>query len=184
MGAAMEPFRLRLKIGPHEFEAEGDQETVERQFALWRELVSSPAASTPTLPSPPPPATGATTPAPTPPVEPEGPVVPFDRLFRHDGEIVSLSALPNGARREADAALLLLLARKHYLAEELVTGGRLRQGLADSGIPVERVDRVWDDYMEIYVTRSGQNRAVRYRLTNPGRSKAVELARGLADMVA
>ena len=36
MEAPMEPFRLKLKVGPHEFEAEGEQESVERQFALWR----------------------------------------------------------------------------------------------------------------------------------------------------
>jgi hypothetical protein len=179
----MEPFRLRLKIGPHEFEAEGDQDTVERQFALWRELVSSPAASPPTLPSPPPPPPEASTAAPAPLVASEGQAVPFDKLFRHDGELVSLSALPNGDHREPDAALLLLLARRHYLAEELVTGGRLRQGLMESGINVDRVDRMLEEYMNNYVIRSGQNRAVRYRLTNPGRTRAMELARTLADVV-
>ena len=40
MEAPMEPFRLKMKIGAHEFEAEGEQETVERQFALWRELLA------------------------------------------------------------------------------------------------------------------------------------------------
>ena len=35
----MEPFRLKLKVGPHEFEAEGDQEMVERQLSVWRELI-------------------------------------------------------------------------------------------------------------------------------------------------
>jgi hypothetical protein len=116
-------------------------------------------------------------------VESEGQAVPFDKLFRHDGEVVSLSVLPNGDRREPDAALLLLLARRHYLAEDLVTGGRLRQGLMQSGINVERVDRMFEEYMDTYVIRSGQHRAVRYRLTNPGRIKAVELARSLAEVV-
>src|SRR5437870_4412890 len=99
----MEPFRLKLKVGPHEFEAEGDQETVERQLAVWRELIASPS-SAPTLPSPPPQ---------VPPVGP-GAVVDsaavtngpdlraeYAKLFKHDGRVVSLTVLPNGNQREA-----------------------------------------------------------------------------------
>ena len=39
----METFKIRVKVGNHEFEAEGSQEAVERQFQMFKELVGTPA---------------------------------------------------------------------------------------------------------------------------------------------
>lgn len=181
----MEPFRLRLKIGDHEFEAQGDQETVERQFAAWREMIAS-------LPSPPPVPVpvgvavpvGLQAPAAQSAPSPAAEAVNYDKVFRKDKrDVVSLTVLPQGDRALSDGGLLILMGRKHYLDEDLVGGAWLLDGLRDSGMPIGRVDRVFGDYYPNLVTTVGTHRATRYRLTNLGMSKAVELAKGLERMV-
>jgi hypothetical protein len=183
MGLAMELFRLRIKIGEHEFEAEGEQESVERQFALWRDLVSAAPSTPPTLPSPPPGNGG--NPPPIPETSPQlgDRQAIYDKIFRRDGPVVALSVIPNGDNQEADTALLILLGQKVYNQEDQVTGGRLKAGLEHTGLTVARPDRMFGDYMGRNVIRSGQHRAVRYRLTIPGMARAQELAEELSKMV-
>src|SRR5688572_6861905 len=128
MGAAMEPFHLRMKIGAHEFEAEGDQESVERQFATWRELIAS--APSPSASSTPPPPLPHNTGTPDTSLadnsgttglrfDPTG----FEKIIHRDGKMLSLSVLPPGENREADAALVLLVAHKVYNNLDQVSGG-------------------------------------------------------------
>ncbi len=157
----MESFRLQLKIGQHEFSAEGEREAVERQADEWRKMI----ASLPTLPSPP-------------------PAPPQSEGSSQAEPVVSLTVLPRGATREADAALLVMLGRKHYKGEDLVGGTRLLEGLEISGLQVLRADRVFGAYMGTHVTRIGKNRAVKYRLTNQGMAAAKGIARNLAALVA
>src|SRR5438477_7666462 len=38
--AAMETMRVKLKVGEHEFEAEGPIEAVQSQLATWKELIA------------------------------------------------------------------------------------------------------------------------------------------------
>lgn len=177
----MEPFKLRIKIGDHEFEAEGDQESVERQFATWRDLVA-------TQPLPPAaPAGSGTLPSGT-PVPPSGSgngdFTEYDKVFRYDGRVVSLSVLPRGENARADAALLIMLGRKHYADEDLVGGAWLIDGMEQSGIPSPRLDRIMAGYLDSLVTTVGRNRALRWRLTNLGDRRAKEVARELVAMVA
>jgi len=183
MEAPMEPFRLKLKVGQHEFEAEGEQESVERQFAMWRDLIASPSAQPPA--SAPPPAPAITTPAvDSPPLGVVAdPRTEFDKIFRHEGRIVSLTIIPNGPQKMADAALLMLLGQQIYNGDDLVTGGQVLDGLKRSGISVERADRVFGEHMDQNVIRIGAHRGVKYRMTNPGVARAKELARGLVAMV-
>lgn len=182
MEAPMEPFRLKLKVGPHEFEAEGEQESVERQLAVWRELIASPSGAIPVAPSPPPPATPGMQPPPLgesvqPPSEPKK--SEYDRLFQHDDRVVSLTVLPTGAQRVADAGLLILLGQRTYNQLETVTGQQITDGLKQSGLTVERMDRSWGDHLDVNVLRAGQRRGVKYRLTNPGLTRAREIANEL-----
>jgi hypothetical protein len=178
----MEPFRLKLKIGPHEFEAEGAEESVTKQFEAWQRLIASPSASTPVLPSPPPvvvpplgdlaanvtPQTGTSMPG------------EFDRLFRHEGRVVSLTILPDN---QPDAGLLLLLGQRVYNKTDLVTGQQIADGLKRSGFPFDRVDRGWGEHLDLYVMKSGVRRAVTYRLTNPGIDRARTVAKELLEKV-
>jgi hypothetical protein len=185
-----EPFQLRMKIGPHEFEAVGEQEIVERQFEVWRELIASaptPSASSP--PAPQIPAAGSSS-VQVPPASTANSVAGvtvdtggFEKIIRRDGKKLSLSVLPPGDNRVADAALVLMIAHKAYNQLDQVGGTALLEGLAQSGYPVERVDRVLDRYIPDLVLRSGIRRAVRYRLNNRGLNTAINLARELMDMV-
>ena len=184
----MEPFRLKLKVGPHEFEAEGSQENVEKQLAIWRELIGSPLISAPALASPPPPAPATATPAVTPIIPPALNGLPesredFSKLFKHDGRVVSLTVLPTGEQREADALLLLMLGQRVFNGAEQVGGSALNDGLSISGLTVERIDRAWGGHLAGNVIRTGVRRGVKYRLTHPGLARAKELAAGLLAMV-
>lgn len=177
----MADHKLRVRIGDHEFEAEGSEESVERQFALWKEILATAAPKTPApaLASPPP---AVILPPPLPQggmATPEG----LDRAFRRDGPIITLSVIPNGPNRDADAGLLVLLGHRLLLTEDNITGTRLLQGLNRSGVSVDRADRMFGDYMPQYVIRSGARKAVRYRLTNLGINKAQEVARELLALV-
>lgn len=185
----MEPFRVRLKVGPHEFEAEGDQESVERQLAIWRELIASPSAAPAPAPAILPPATlppiSGTINASLPPLSGGDSRADYDRLFRHDGRVVSLTVLPNSnGDREADAALLVLLGQKVFNSEDLVTGAQILEGLKQSGMLVPRADRVFGEHMDVNVMRIGAHRSVKYRLTNQGLARARELAQSLLALVA
>jgi hypothetical protein len=180
----MEPFRLRMKIGVHEFEAEGDQESVERQFALWREMVTATPSQLPSPPprDPPPPGNGGlgpVLPVPLGGVDPSG----FEKIIRRDGKSLSLSVLPHGDNRVADAALVLMIAHKAYNQLDQVGGGALLEGLQQSGYDLDRVDRAIERYIPEFILRSGVRRAVKYRLSNPGLNRAINLARELMDMV-
>lgn len=180
MEAPMEPFRLKLKVGQHEFEAEGDQESVERQLDVWRELIGSPLANVVTLASPPPAPPANVPAAPTPPVDSRE---EYGRLFKHDGRIVSLTVLPTGEQREADALLLLMLGQKVFNDSDLVGGSALNEGMSISGMSVDRIDRGWGSHLESNVIRTGVRRGVKYRLTHPGLAKAKEIAKDLLAMV-
>ena len=187
MGAAMEPFRLRMKIGTHEFEAEGEQEVVERQLEVWRGLIGSTPATSPSPPPAAPPITGTiSTESGSGSAMATGTVVDvsgFEKIIRRDGKKLSLSVLPNGDNREADAALVLLIAHKAYNTLDQVGGTALLEGLNQSGYPVSRMDRVLDRYIPDLVLRTGVRRAVKYRLNNRGLNHAINLARELMDMV-
>lgn len=51
----MDGYKLRVKIGDHEFEAEGPADVVKEQFELWKSLVTSaPPPQTPRIDTPPP----------------------------------------------------------------------------------------------------------------------------------
>lgn len=193
----MESFRLKLKVGQHEFEAEGDQETVAAQLAIWKELIAGPSGQTPIAPTLP--SATANGPAMVAPITTEStpaaatssangdiPRVDLDKLFQQDGRLVYLTALPTGERRIADAAMLLLLGQRVYNSTDLVTGSQILDGLERSGLGTfERADGTLGDYVEPqkYVIRSGVRRGVKYRLTPPGLAKAKEIAKELLKMV-
>lgn len=172
----METTKIRLKVGSHEFEAEGPPELVQAQFEAFRELISK----APEKQEDKPPAVI---------VEPKQeeqvrvPMahIPLERIMRANGRIVSLTALPSSTE---DAALLIMLGHKDLRDNENVTGQEIGDGLAQSGRPVARTDRVMDKPIAAaLVLKSGMKRSTRYRLSNVGHQRALLLARDLvADL--
>ncbi len=188
----MSAYKLRIKIGQHEFEAEGEEATVKAQFEEFKAIIATPITE-----RQPPPATAesgnpqntsATNPLQGSP--PGGPALAdqLSRIVRVDGKRpITLSALPRGEQREGDATLILLLAYRVFWQQDEMAGARLLDGLQQSGYAVDRVDRVMDPFIdgpEPLICRTGVRRGVRYRLTTRGLARATELAKDLVANVA
>lgn len=185
----MSEYKLRIKIGQHEFEAAGDADVVKAQFEEFKQLIADqPAAAnpavTPTLPLP-----SNTLTRPLDQTIPEVlDTLRIEKVVRVDGKKpITLSVLPRGEGREGDAALILLLAYRALWQEEEMAGARILEGLNSSGYNVERMDRLMDRYVdsqEPLVSRTGKRRGVRYRITTRGVQRAKELVKELVATVA
>ena len=183
----MDLQKLRVKIGNNEFDAEGLPENVKHQFEAFLEILraqseqrADPEDSTdnPQLSLLGPPAGSSPPSAPTWATPPPNPAhVPLDRIMKVQGRIVSLTLSPATTQ---DAALLILLGNKDLRSNEMATGQEIGDGLAQSGRPVPRVDRIMDKMIEeALVLKSGFKRGTRYRLSNTGLQKALSIAREL-----
>src|ERR1700741_4511405 len=97
----MAEYRLKIKIGEHEFEADGPVEAVTSQFEAFKELMATlpnrKAENTNTTPN------GTEPPAQPPTMQVN--TLNADRIFRADGRVVSLTVAPT---TETAAVLLIL----------------------------------------------------------------------------
>ena len=120
----MDAYKLRVYVSGHNFEAEGDKDTVERQFQAFTEMVNRTLAlaGSPSL--------GA--------ISPE---YGLSKIARVDDKIVFLTTLPQTNNPEGDALLVILLAQKVMLGREWVSGADLLTGINRSGVTVQRIDR-------------------------------------------
>ncbi len=170
----MDTTKLKIKIGNHEFEADGPVDAVQSQFEAFKEMVGKSALDSDRGRS----SDGqqnqdnkaiAIDPA----------HVAIEKLMHVSGRIISLTALPPTIE---DAALLIMLGHKDLRNNLTVTGQEIGDGLAQSGRPVPRVDRIMDKAITTaYVLKTGIKRATRYRLTNQGLAKTLNVARELID---
>ena len=172
--------RLKIKIGEHEFEAEGPVEIVQAQLAAFSELVSKIPASPP--------------PKPAEAAQPNageqqqqngrnggGDQLNLDKIMRADGRLVSLTVSTEDV---ADSALLLLYGQRHYRNNDSVTGGEVLDGLRETGQNVSRIDYTLHRLAaDGFVITTGSGRGRRYRLNNRGVQRAQELARELISNV-
>lgn len=164
-------FKLRVKLGAREFEAEGPADLVAERFKEFRAIAEIHATTSSAVP--------AVT-APTPPH-------PWlQRLYRHHphSHTISLRILPQGTDRQADAALLVLLGYRSLEGEEEVPVTRVTEALRQSGVPVTRLDRLLTLHTKQHmVLKAGQGKGGRYRLTTQGLARAEALAQELAALV-
>ena len=156
-------YKLRVHIGgQHDFDAEGDKETVERQFAVFTELVRSVLSKAPRRND----------------EIPES----LERFVRTDTDSIFLASVPTTEQPAADAILLVLLAHRSMREEKIVRGGELLKSLKKSGIQVGRIDRALHHYLggtRALVVKTGIRRGVAYQLTERGVAKAQEIAKSL-----
>jgi hypothetical protein len=174
-------YRLKIKLGADEFEAEGPIQVVQSQFAAFKELVEARARVAATQPA-------VVIPAPAPTVEatqkPEAPAITerLDKIMQLSDRIVSLTARPNSTD---DAVLLLLYGQKMLRQNDAVTGSEIIQGAnATGGLAIVRADRVLDKLSangDVIII--GEHRSRRYRLTNAGFAKARQIATDLLAIV-
>jgi hypothetical protein len=172
----MDITKLKIKIGPHEFEAEGPIELIKAQFEAFRELIASNSfydADKNRLEL-----TQNNTDDSNSAYEQ---AFNLDKITRLDERIVSLTARPETIE---DAALVILLGQRTLRSNDSVTGSEVIDGLRQSGLAVSRVDwRLEKLASQGLIIKIGSNRASRYRLTNQGMNKAQAVARALIALL-
>lgn len=168
----MDVTKLRMKIGPHEFEAEGPRELVAAHFEAWKQLIAARPVTEATV-EPAAPRQQAVTP----------PGTPRD-IFMVDTarKRIILRVSPTGKAQDADAALLILYGHRLCFGEEgqavLVT--RLKEALAASGHPRSRIDHTLARHVRAQLLKkTGHRKGSTYQLTNIGYQRAEEMARVL-----
>ena len=168
----MQPYKLHIKIGPHEFHGEGPEDAVKRDFDEWKNLISL-------VPIRQVASQGFSPPAPEQIAElNDADQRTLSKVFAVDDrrDLVSLRTLPRTDDRDADALLLVLLGYRFLKnqAEVLVT--QLKPALRQSGCMVDRVDRVAArPVSQGFLHKGGLGKGGRYSLTNSGLEKAKAL---------
>ena len=92
----MAEYRLKVKVGEHEFEADGPVETVKEQFEAFKDLIES-------LPKNKVETTASATSIDTPALQPITPVATanVDRIFRAENRVISLTVPPTWSIRDS-----------------------------------------------------------------------------------
>jgi hypothetical protein len=167
----MEPYKLKIKIGEHEFEAEGPVDAVQAQFVAFKELITSvPSAPTP-----------AARPSEEKATANQLPHLPLERILKAEGRVVSLTAKCDTID---EAVLLILLGQKEMRSNQEVTGAEIMDGLTQSGYRLSRVDHLLNKLETDGSTITmGVHRGRRYRLSNTGLTKALNIAKDVIATV-
>lgn len=175
-------YRLKIKIGQHEFEAEGPADAVKEQFQAFKDMI----ASAPQQPTPQPQKS---------PMEiadsatmringsdMSADVQELSKIMKSDGREVSLTVR---AQSIEDAILLIIYGQKMLRSKDLSTGGDILAGLQATGMPVGRIDRTLEKLgREGVLIVTGMRRSKRYRLTSVGLNKVRQIAADLLATVA
>lgn len=94
-------YRLKIKIGVHEFEAEGPADVVNEQFQAFKDLISSASVMSASV-SPSVSASPSATPSPSPAIDPIEIDNALTKIMKVDGRMISLTArVAAGDRLEA-----------------------------------------------------------------------------------
>jgi hypothetical protein len=164
----VEHIKLRMKIGAHEFEAEGPHDVVMTQLEIWSRLAGLPPASSTTDRS----------------MQPADSDLAALFTVDPDRQAIALNTRLAGRTRNADAALLLLYGHPRLLGGDgraEIPAPHLRAAVAASGHRVQRLDRVLTRYLSSgLVRKSGRRRHETYALTPAGIQRAATLVRRLA----
>jgi hypothetical protein len=189
----MENYRLKVKIGDAEFDAEGPHDVVQAQFQEFQEMVANmPLRAVANMPL-----FGPTNPSEKPVEAPNGALgqnagpkmdpgvidASLSKIMKVESRVVSLTVTPQSID---DAALLLLYGQRLMRNNEAATGSEIVDGLvATGGLDTGRSDRMFDRIARNGdIIMIGAHRSKRYRLTNAGMNKARQIASGLIALVA
>lgn len=184
----MENYKLRVKVGLFEFEAEGPEESVKAQFLEFKDMiVQLPPQPNSAPPPATPPAASPNLSVGSPSANSHAPLAEYlkgiDRLFYVDikGDAITLKIHPVGEDRHRDAMLLILYAYKIFKNTEEVSVMDIKKSLQQSGLlGKDRIDRVAENYRKKqYILKGGSGKGGKYRLTNTGENKAVDIIKNL-----
>ncbi len=170
----MDAYKLHIKLGEAEFNAEGPYEIVQKDFEKFLEATEkAPASSLKTKDQQHDNhhdgghKTGSLDPA------------ILNRAYAIDGKrkFVSLHVLPaDGPNKASDAALLVLYGHQNLLQMVTVPVTRLKKGLHQSGIQVDRIDRIMAPHSHI-AQKGGIGVGGKYSLNNQGLLQAEGMLR-------
>ena len=166
----MDAYKLHIKLGEAEFNAEGPQEIVQKAFEKFLAATEKVPASAPKPKdqhSDGSHKTGSLDPA------------ILNRAYTVDGrrKFVSLRVLPaEGPNKASDAALLVLYGHQNLLQMVEVPVTRLKKGLRQSGIQVDRIDRIMAPHSHI-TQKGGTGVGGKYSLNNQGLIQAEGMLR-------
>lgn len=162
-------YKIRVKLGTNEFEAEGPEEVVKEQFGLFLEIAKAPGIPAPRQDPPSPLRLNGAI---------HGEAVSAEmlaRAFAVDSEgQVSLRILPRTNDRDADGLLILLYGFRKLSNQVDVLSGRLLRAALTSGLSAVRVDRTFMPHTEL-ITKGGKRVGSRWGLNNRGIAKAEEI---------
>jgi len=168
---------LKMKIGPHEFEATGSPESVREKFQAFREMVATLSSS----------AVKGVMEATKKSLDIIDPTLTtedqLNKIMRVNGREVSLTARPQNLN---DAALLLIFGQKQLRQNDAVTGAEIISGLnTTGGYSFGRIDGMLEKMArDGDLLTFGERRGKKYRLTNTGLAKARAIAAELVSSAA
>ena len=187
----MDVFKLRLKIGINEFEAEGSQEYVQNERQVFLESITANEQEE----EPDPEERGSNAAAggngsgQTPPTPPKDSVMSQTDMARlahqdkSDKDLIVLTALPqDGESQKQDALVLLLLAHRVIRNVENVKATDALNGMKQSGIAVSEISGLVDKIPTL-VLKTGVRKGTKYRLSTHGVQKAAAVAAALLSQV-
>jgi hypothetical protein len=184
---AQVPFRLKVSVGSHAFDAEGQETAVREQFALWVQAING-------APQPAPEKTTAISTDVRNGHDAEFEVVADDdgdrhdaangnwnRAFKQDNDQLSLLVMPNTSVPNADSIILLIYGYQTLLKRDAVTSTELMEAAKWSGMRIDRIDRNLTNGHAAYVVKGGSRKGSRYSLNNRGLAYAQELLETMFD---
>lgn len=201
----MDTHRIRIKVGEHEFEAVGDQETVQRELDRFYQAIKDFGNQPVPVPVPVPVPAAAPTPTRVEkevtiswestaavsseakiPWESLAPQIPesLSTIFSYEDGILRLIARLPSHKLARDAALLLIYGHKVIMNRTTVTASDLIQSMRATGYNVHRVDRLVSLFiLAKMVHASGIKRGRAYQLKEPGFQAAESLIEELRSLV-
>ncbi len=162
--------KLQIKLGDAEFSAEGPDALVREAFEKFLQALQARGATPPLLAK----ENGSGEREEAKDAQEAGPPSSvLDRLFKVEGEIVTLQLLPpsESTNRPGDAAILVLYGFKTVRKLDTVPVTKLNDALRKSGINVERVDRTLAGHSGLYM-KGGAKSGGKYTLNNQGVAQA------------
>jgi hypothetical protein len=166
-------YRLKVRVGGAEFEAEGPESTVKGDYDLFLcALKYAPESSEK------PAQNGNHKRSEAGSIEQNT----WDRFYVMEGEEhVSLNILPPSENPNADAIVLLLYGYLNLRKVDAVPATSLLAMAKKSGLRIDRIDRNLPDEYNRYVSKGGTRKGARYGLNNQGRLYAQKLLEAEAE---
>ncbi len=175
------PYKLRIKIGQAEFEAEGSEETVKAQFKEFQDLIVK-------KPNPSEQRESVSNTENMGDSETQRFVEEYESIFKiNDDKTLSLRVLPSENdgkfKQIADSALVLLYGFNKVFSRTDVTALTLTRVLRESGIGViKRIDVPLSQYLKDgFITRAGKGKGTSYRTSNKGNTQANALIQKMIE---